>query len=461
MSVGSKNILNFESTGYSGDIVFSCDDLTIEHPEFLKLDGGTYKKADYQQIEKYFTYQNVVPLDGEMLINTMQETRVADAPHKWLYSQNGDDIAVAFCCDDKASNNSYMYLWLYLSKDGGKTFTKGSRQSFSGYHASSQYEKRLIRYKDKTMFFYKDSYNSDSGYVYCHCIKDGATSWTVSTVENSYCTSSLYIIPFGNYVIAHIYSKGKNPYYYLRYADVTNDKLSFTTLDSGDISADYRNTTKIPNTNKLIYGSVVQSNGKFRVYNDDLTYTEYDSIPSNHIPAISGLYGNYAYKMFYRNNEYIIFGGDSSYGYYLLKTKDFINFTGEVMQTPAYGSNTDSYGFYFGEFNNIGIFANYNSHQIQTSIMSRNLESYTPEGTIASFGENGYTTVSISDTIKSDENGYYVAVGVYKTDDTICYFKIIKKYLRNVTNYFRLPTAKTISSSLGVSSDKYPYIRTE
>lgn len=47
-----KNVFDFESAGYPGDVVMSCEDLTIEHPEYLKIDGATLKRSDYPSIEK-------------------------------------------------------------------------------------------------------------------------------------------------------------------------------------------------------------------------------------------------------------------------------------------------------------------------------------------------------------------------------------------------------------------------
>ena len=40
--------------------------------------------------------------------------------------------------------------------------------------------------------------------------------------------------------------------------------------------------------------------------------------------------------LFYRNGEYVMLPGGTSYGYFVVKTTDFITWTGYVRETPAY-----------------------------------------------------------------------------------------------------------------------------
>lgn len=467
MTVGGKGIFSFNSAGYPGDIVFSYDDLTVEHPEFLKLDGGSYKKEAYPQIEKFFNYGGVTPYKEAINLAEFNETKTSKVPLRWRFSQDGDNIAIAYLHDYKETSNDRMYIKLYLSKDRGATFTKISDTYFSGYETSGSYAKTLIRYKDKTMLFYKSAYNSNSGPIYCHCIKDGETSWTKSTAVGTHDTSTMKVVTYSNYVFIYGYqqslSSGQREF--VNYADITQKTLTWKKLDAGDIYKGEIFLCKVPNIDKLIYGTVIGSNTeKFRVYEPDLTYTEYSAVPySTFMPDVGSL-GTYTTDMiFYHNGEYVMLAGGSSYGYYVLKTKDFINWTGYVREAPKYGIETASYVYYLGKTDKELLFKSNKQNEANgNQVMARNSNNYSKEGDVGLFssGLTDFSQMGISEVMK-DADGYYIISAIYKYDDTTSTCYVQKRYLRDVVDWFKLPMAKTLTASLGASSNQYPYIRTE
>ena len=465
MSVRGKDIFGFDAAGYPGDIVFSYDDLTIEHPEFLKLDGGAYKKADYPQIEKYFNFNGIVPYNETIDLAEFNETKTDQVDCGWLSSQNGDDIALIYFRDNKKSSNDRMYYKLYLSHDGGATFTKVSESYFSSCNSSTSYSKKLIRLKDKTMLFYKSSYSSDSGYIYCYCLKDGETSWKQTTVYDGHDSSKLHIVTNGDYVFVWIYDKADSPTQFVRYADIAKSALSWATLDAGSISVGNSGLSRIANTDKIVYGNVIgNSTDKFRIYNPDLTYTEYSTMQSSLIVPDASNLGSYDSSMlFYRNGEYVMLPGGTSYGYFVVKTTDFITWTGYVRENPAYAVENSSEIYYYGETDKQLLFKKSVMNEDGGPIAARNKENFTIEGNGGVFttGLSGYVYTGISDTLKKDDGGYYIVGAIYQYGDTTSKCIVQKKYIREVNEWFKLPLAKTISAVFGASSSNYPYIRTE
>ena len=275
----------------------------------------------------------------------------------------------------------------------------------------------------------------------------------------------MHIVTNGNYIFVWIYDKSESPTKFVRYADITKAALSWATLDAGTISVGNSGLSRIANTDKIVYGNVIgSSTDKFRIYNPDLTYTEYSTMQASLIvPDVSSLGSYNSAMLFYRNGEYVMLPGGTSYGYFVVKTTDFITWTGYVRETPAYADENSSEIYYYDETDKQLLFRKNVMSEEGGPIAARNNVNYTIEGNVGSFtaGLSGYLYTGISDTLKRDDGGYYIVGAIYQYGDTTSKCIVQKKYLREVNEWFKLPLAKTISAAFSASSSNYPYIRTE
>lgn len=444
-----KNVFDFESAGYPGDVVMSCEDLTIEHPEYLKIDGATLKRSDYPSIEKKFTSLYVKPTYGAIrLCELAVDHYSTDYKSSLVVASYKNDLAIIGIKRNASYNSD---ITTYISHDGGLTFETNTCKKVSTQY--DYYGKTPVIMGDCIIVFHTSTttYNS-SGYVGYICSTDGGKTWSSNSIDypknTSYSKMTLKAFSFGGRFM--LYFNCGTPT--LLTKDPTNTEQSMRNWDEIDISnlANTSVISEIKNGNKFMIGGMF--NGMYRILNDDYTYVD-----GNEIGLTSSHFSQD--KIFYNDNtqEYVcIKTSGTQTESYVSKSKDLFNWTEEIMEAPKVGTESSDYGYYFDIIHGSHLFQNTKQGG---SVLCRDFNNYSKVGAVGSGGSFNFGIYYEPET-----NLPYFIYLDSASNDTKIEYRVNKIYLYDVEQYFTLPSCKKIDSIIGGGSyteAQYPFIRTE
>lgn len=450
MSVGSKNILNFESTGNPGDIILNYGDPTVEHSELLKCDGGIYKRSDYPQIEKFFGYAGISPFTGiEVELATFKFSQGANLGYsRGLVAKDGDNVVVIVL----TQRDNYGSVWFnaIVSHDDGATWSSIKKDYYSlcTQYAYSTYK---VLYKDGMIYFVYRPIASSRGsdYLYILMLKDdgsGVQHQKITHKSNNSTSDTPYFFERNGYLYIWHYDGEK---YHLIYRSITDSQGIGSGWAEIDVtSIDPRKCVYIKETNKLILGYLYS--GTSAIVNDDNTLTTF---------TCNGFEINRGFdtsRIFYQNGEYTcIYPYSTNSGSWVYRSKDLINWTSEQMPLPTYGDGeTSSYNYYFDTLGDASLFSDSNFITLQY----RDSEHYFKLGKNAS---NGFGYIGGVRFDSETNEPYLLAASQITSSDTEITCKIKKCYLYEILKFFILPTMNQIYKITGVGSKEYPCIRAE
>lgn len=452
MSVQGKDIFSFNSTGYAGDIVFSSADLTVEHPEFLKLDGATYKRANYPQIEKNFTNLYTKPTGASVRMRTFSIDHYSTSYQSYfLIAKYKNDIAIIGI---KYYSGSYSDITTYISHDDGLTFETNTVKRAS---LSSEYYGMTTAIIGDTIYIFHTnttSYSS-SGKAAFICSTDGGKTWKAGIINHAenvlYQRMSLKVYSFAGKFILYFYC-GKAT---ILTKDPTNKEQSLTDWDEMDITGVNSNPgimAEVKNGNKFIIGGMF--NGPYRVLNEDYTYTDGDDVG-----ITNSSYFNQS-AVFYDEDakEYVSISTSSTQAdCYVSRSKDLFTWTQENMKAPEAGQESSNYNFLIGKLYGSLVFQ-YSSNN--GTIMCRDLKKYSKIGNTGNGGSRLNTDIHFE---PGTNLPYIICVNSSSTTDHYD-LNIDKVYLIDVSQYFTLPSCKKFASVFsggGIVEDQLPFIRSE
>lgn len=453
MPVGSKNILDFESTGYPGDIILNYDDdLTTENSGIIKLDGSAYMRKDYKQVEKFFGSADVTPYLHA--VEVCNRSTTADVYSEWLADKYEDTIAIAYL-KRAASSYSSTYTQVWLSLDSGKTFkTIQSETSSSIFGDASGYARRMIRWKNKTVIAYRNKEGTGNTYLVYYV--DGVTNnKSITFSASQYKEASIDLYLFDKFLFLRHADYNDETKYHFVYVNLDEDTLTRKELDVGDCDiSQERNIAVLRNIGQLIVGDIKK--GKLRVYEKDLTYKEYDfTLPKYSDGTAVTVYTN---RMAYVNGEYVATKGYGTSDKDVARTKDFLNW--EVLSVAGQTRCTRYLTEYSGD---VFFYDTSASKPYSISCMSsadyKSAGKYsTPSGLV---GAKGSPVCMLGD-VERDESGTYINWLYTNIVDTITNMYIYKVYFRAPSEWFMTPSMSTLSATtFGSGTIKRPYIRTE
>ncbi|MBS6168869.1 MAG: hypothetical protein KIC65_09685 [Firmicutes bacterium] len=451
MSVGSKNILNFETTGNAGDIVFSYDDLTIEHPEFMKLDGSIYKKAQYPQIEKFFNYASVNPLETIIPISETVVTKATGTKEMQFFFAEGDDVTFVFV-SEKTSGASYGYITTLVSHDRGETF------EINKYTTQVRFRPGLrtgVAVKNGNVIYivYRDTTTALADvYIEVMYTYDLGKTWKYENLNRSDKSTKYDVSLLTSNGRAYMrYQSGSDHIFLTKLLDEnTTGGNGWEQIDISNIANDslfYR----IANSDKLILGGI--SNGTFRIINGDGTYTDHPT----HSFSVSKFDHS---KIFYKNGLYLfVYPQYNSADGRLYSTADFNNWGEEVMAAPEFGNDDSSYNVYACDYKDYSIFKGDGG----VSILLRDVDNYSKRGASAALYRSGFSGIGILNKVYTEkETGRDYLISFEKlVEDTKVTYYTLKCYLKDPKDYFKISSSYLNSKITGCSSDQYPFIRAE
>lgn len=448
MTVKGKDLLEFDSSGYPGDIVLNYGDLTTEHSEFLKCDGGIYKRSDYPQIEKLFGHVGIAPFTGvEIEQASFKFSQAAGVGYiRGLTAQDGDDAVAIVLTPYNSSGSAWVNT--IVSHDGGVTWTSIKKERYGLY---TQYSVYKVVYKKGTIYIAYRPISTSRGTddVYILMYKDDGSVWQNQRVNHASNKSSSYAPGFferNGYLYLWHYNGDS---YHLIYRSITDTQG----IGSGWTEIDITSTSSnkciyIKETNQIIIGYLYS--GTAALVNEDNTLTTFTCTGLTQ----SGRFDTS--RMFYKNNEYVcIYPYTTNTESWIFRSKDLINWTEELIPSPIYGdTETSSYYYYFDTVGDASLFADSNNLYLQ----------YRDSKRYYKLGKNAYKGFGYIGRVKFDEKTnepYLLAAVQISTSDTEITCRIVKCYMYEILKYFNLPKMNQLSKITGSGSTEYPCIRTE